>query len=108
MMNMNASNLEIEIASILFNISSQANSRKGGAWMTGLCVVGKDMDTGLYQAEQVINSYQFDKDKSDKQKCADITEAIKELAKQFNGHDSEGYVVGTILEVASQIEALNK
>jgi len=105
---MNATNLEIDIASILFNLSSQANLQKRGAWMAKMRVVAKDMTTGVYQAEQVINRYQFDNDKSDQQNCENIADEINKMAEQFNGHDSEGYVVGTILDVASQIEALIK
>ncbi len=86
----------------------QAMERRGGAWMTGLCVVGKDMQTGLLYAENVIDRYDFHNGKPEKEQCAELYQAFRQEIENYSGADAEGYVEGTINDFASWVETYGR
>ncbi len=83
----------------------QAMERRGGGWTTGLCVVGKDMQTGLLYAEGVIDRYDFNNGKSEKEQCEELYRAFRHEIENYSGADAEGYVEGTINDFASWVRA---
>jgi len=96
-----------KIQTLCDELSEKAFSRRGGAWTTGGCVVGKDMASGLCEAQNVIQEYIFPLDKSITDQCRELASLIREEASRYPFHDSEGYAESTMLELAQQIENLD-
>jgi hypothetical protein len=106
MLNKESLKIEFEIAAVLSQLSSMANDRKGGAWKTSSCVVGNDMAAAVFESEVIIRRFRFYGTSVDAQTCVNISTTIKTAARDFTGCDAEGFVVGTMLELAFKIEAL--
>jgi len=98
--------LENRIEQKLKELHDLANKRRGGAWTMGFCVVGKDMRIGIFSATNVIRNYNFQNGKSVVKQCEELAWRIRLAIDQYDGVDTEGFVVGTMLDIKEHIENL--
>ena len=102
---MPGADLHDALANKLRELAELASQRMGGAWTTGLCVVGKDMRSGVQEAQRVISlNLANATETATKARETHLAEQLRTAARDYRGHDSEGYVVGTIIEVAEFVE----
>lgn len=80
-------------------ISELASHRRGGAYTSGLCNVGSDMQSGLSEARSGVRIYQYQRELSVEQNMRNLAESLFALKTQ-SFYDSEGYVAGTIHDMA--------
>ncbi|PKG80943.1 hypothetical protein CXF85_19430 [Colwellia sp. 75C3] len=99
---MTALNLKIE--KLCDELRETASKRDGGAWTTGSCVVGRDMASGLEQAKNIIDAYNFTTKKTEAVHCQELAALIKTGANEYPYHDSEGYAAGTMVQLAYDIK----
>ncbi len=100
------SQLQADIESILSTLEQLAWQRMGGAWRTSYCVVGKDMLQGIVVANETIQSFEYSAHSTRLNALSALCTKLNEAAQNYNGYDDEGYVVGTIVDIANQLESL--
>ena len=87
------------IQDILEQTQISANERKGGAWTTGMCVVGKDMELAIVIVRNIMSNSTLDT-------ADDVRKLAAEVdvnAMRYNGADTEGYVAGSMKWIAQQM-----
>jgi hypothetical protein len=102
----NSYRLEMSIHKCINRLRNIATSRTGSGWHTGDGFVGYDMKEGLDLVSDIIQDYNFDNGKPFKIQCHDLSSQIRMTIDFYNGNDREGFVTGTMVDVALHIELL--
>jgi len=95
-----------QIEKVIKNLEKMAQQRKGSAFTTGSCVVGNDIEEGIYHARRIISAYDFDNGKPESEQYAELSTLLHKAADEFDGIDAEGYVAGGIKQLAVDIKKI--
>lgn len=88
------------------NMIQTSYERRGGAWRSGSCVVGNDMQRGLEHAMSRVAAYQYNHTLSHEENISQLVAQIKASVNTYPDNDAEGYVTGTIKQIAHDIHDL--
>ncbi|MDM7859804.1 hypothetical protein QTP81_04215 [Alteromonas sp. ASW11-36] len=89
---------------LLTQFSNTATSREGHGYFSGSGSVGQDMRIGLAIAQRVINQHPLNPNVNYHAYYQTLYQAIKAQAEQVLDSDENGYIYGTAMQIATDLQ----